>query len=304
MATSRQTPSYARLFDDLRVALAVHRCGSMTRAAVELDTTTSTVSRQISRLRETLGVSPFIKTEGDWLLNPRITALIETFEHADGAIASEIGRLINADPDAPRDVRIGAIPSVIVQVLIPALGALRSVVPGLRPVFENRIQEVGLGMCDVALVYTLPEGGRIKTRRCGAIAFALYVPSGWRHGDGWVSLTDRYVARYAEAREAWFGSQATVKVDSFDQAVVAMNGLGLAGILPVVVGANAPGLVHLPGSGLDLSRDLHLIYHESRSEDADLRTVIDWICQQTARLPALPDLATADRQTARVSVTA
>lgn len=302
MTTSRQTPSYARLFDDLRVALTVHRCGSMTRAAVELDTTTSTVSRQIARLRESLGVSPFIKTEGDWLLNPRITALIETFEHADGAIASEIGRLIDTDPEAPREIRIGAMPSVIVEVLIPALGALRSAVPGLRPVFENRIQEVGLGMCDVALVFALPEGGRIKTRRCGSIAFGLYAPPDWRHGDGWVTLTDRYAARYSEARRAWFGTDPALKVDSFAQAVAAMHTLDLAGILPVVVGASEPDFVHIPGSGLDLTRDLHMIYHESRSRDADLRSVIDWICRQTERLPAMPDHATPAPQTRIVSV--
>jgi DNA-binding transcriptional LysR family regulator len=245
LTTSRQTPSYARLFDDLRVALTVHRCGSMTRAAVELDTTTSTVSRQI---------------------------------------------------------RIGAMPSVIVEVLIPALGALRSAVPGLRPVFENRIQEVGLGMCDVALVFALPEGGRIKTRRCGSIAFGLYAPPDWRHGDGWVTLTDRYAARYSEARRAWFGTDPALKVDSFAQAVAAMHTLDLAGILPVVVGASEPDFVHIPGSGLDLTRDLHMIYHESRSRDADLRSVIDWICRQTERLPAMPDHATPAPQTRIVSV--
>jgi DNA-binding transcriptional LysR family regulator len=83
---------------------------------------------------------------------------------------------------------------------------------------------------------------------------------------------------------------------------MAMHTLGLAGILPVVVGASEAEFDHIPGSGLDLTRDLHMIYHESRSQDADLRCVIDWICQQTARLPALPDHALRERQTRIVSV--
>lgn len=296
MSATRQKLSYARLFDDLRVALAVHRCGSMTRAAVELDTTTSTVSRQIARLRSALGVSPFIKTEGDWLLNPRIATLLDAFEHADGVIASEIGRLVTADLDAPREIRIGALPSLISHVLIPTIGELTRTTPGLRPVFENRVHEAGLGMSDVAIVFSLPEGGRIRARRCGRFAFALYAPKGWQHGQGWVSLTDRYAARYAGARRAWFGSDPAVKVESFAQAVGAMRALGLAGILPVVVGESKPDLVHVAGSGLDLSRDLHLIYHESRSGDADLRQVIDWICRQTARLPVAPALSLRDPQ--------
>jgi DNA-binding transcriptional LysR family regulator len=283
--------SYDRLFDDLRVALAVHQCGSMTRAAVEMGTTTSTVSRQISRLRRELGVSPFIKTEGDWLLNPRIRALIEAFEQASGTISAEIGRLVSSDLGAPREVRIGALPSLISHVLVPALGDLPGVGPELRPIFENRIREVGLGMCDVVVGFSLPEGGRVKARRCGSFAFAVFAPRGWQRGQGWVSLTDRYAARYAEARRGWFGTDPTLKVESFDQAVDAMRALGLAGILPVVVGETEPDFVHVPRSRLDLTRDLFLFYHESRSEDRDLRSVIDWICRLTTRLPATPGLA-------------
>lgn len=285
MPTSRSRLTYARLFDDLRVLLAVHRCGSMTRAAEELETTTSTVSRQIARLREELGISPFVKSDGGWLLNPRLSALIEAFEHADGMIFSELSRVSESVPDEARDIRIGALPSIISHVLIPATRALWRDRAHLRPVFESRVYEVGLGMSDVALVFNLPEGGRIKTRRCCAFPFALYAPRGWKKGDGWASLTDRYAAQYAEDRRAFFGGDAILKADSFAQVVPAMRSLGLAAVLPTVMADNEPDLVHVPDSGLDVTRDLHLIYHESRSEDADLRAVVDWIVEQMAALP-------------------
>lgn len=285
MPTSRSRLTYARLFDDLRVLLAVHRCGSMTRAAEELETTTSTVSRQIARLREELGISPFVKSDGGWLLNPRLSALIEAFEHADGMIFSELSRVSESVPDEARDIRIGALPSIISHVLIPATRALWRDRAHLRPVFESRVYEVGLGMSDVALVFNLPVGGRIKTRRCCAFPFALYAPRGWKKGDGWASLTDRYAAQYAEDRRAFFGGDAILKADSFAQVVPAMRSLGLAAVLPTVMADNEPDLVHVPDSGLDVTRDLHLIYHESRSEDADLRAVVDWIVEQMAALP-------------------
>ncbi|MGR3460935.1 MAG: LysR family transcriptional regulator [Roseovarius sp.] len=289
MATSRSKLSYARLFDDLRVLLAVHRCGSMTRAAEELETTTSTVSRQIARLREELGISPFVKSDGGWLLNPRLSSLIEAFEHADGMIFSELSRVSESGPDEARDIRIGALPSIISHVLVPAMKELWQERAHLRPVFESRVYEAGLGMSDVALVFNLPETGRLKTRRCGAFPFALYAPRGWKKGDGWASLTDRYAAQYAEARRAWFGSDAILKADSFTQVIPAMHSLGLAAVLPTVMAAGDPDLVHLPGSGLDVSRDLYLIYHESRSEDADLRAVVDWICRHLTDLPSAAD---------------
>jgi DNA-binding transcriptional LysR family regulator len=282
---SRQTISYTRLFDDLHVLLAVHRCGSMTRAAEELDTTTSTVSRQVARLRAELGISPFVKSDGGWLLNPRLAALIETFEHADGMIFSELTRVIESAPDEARDIRIGALPSIISHVLVPALGKLWDTHAHLRPIFENRVYEAGLGMSDVALVFSLPESGRLKTRRCGAFPFALYAPRGWQRGDGWASLTDRYAAQYAEARGTFFGREAALKADSFAQIIPAMQSLRLACVLPTVMAADAPDLVHIPGSGLDVTRDLHLIYHESRSDDEDLRAVVTWILRHMSTLP-------------------
>jgi DNA-binding transcriptional LysR family regulator len=285
LVSSRSKLSYARLFDDLRVLLAVHRCGSMTRAAEELETTTSTVSRQIARLRDELGLSPFVKSDGGWLLNPRLASLIETFEHADGMIYSELNRVSEIAPDETRDIRIGAMPSIISHVLIPAMAGLWQDRAHLRPIFENRIFEAGLGMSDVALVFNLPESGRLKTRRCGPFPFALYAPRGWQRGDGWASLTDRYAAQYADQRRAFFGSDAALKADSFGQVVPAMGCLGLAAVLPTVMAANNPDLLHVPGSGLDVARDLYIIYHESRSDDADLRAVVDWICGQLSDLP-------------------
>lgn len=285
MPSLRQTLSYARLFDDLHVLLAVHRCGSMTRAAEELDTTTSTVSRQVARLRSELGISPFVKSDGGWLLNPRLSGLIEAFEHADGMIFSELARVTEHAPDAARDIRIGALPSIISHVLIPAMGALWQSRPHLRPVFENRVYEAGLGMSDVALVFTPPESGRLKTRRCGTFPFALYAPRGWKRGDGWASLTDRYAAHYADARRSWFGCDPVLKSDSFAQIIPAMHSLGLAAMLPTVMAKDDPDLVHVPESGLDVARDLHLIYHESRSDDEDLRAVVVWILAQLATLP-------------------
>lgn len=285
MPMSSSKLSYARLFDDLRVLLAVHRCGSMTRAAEELETTTSTVSRQIARLREEIGISPFVKADGGWLLNPRLAPLIETFEHADGMIFSELTRVKESSPGETREIRIGALHSVISHVLIPRVIDLWQQRAHLRPVFENRVYETGLGMSDVALVFTLPESGRLKTRRCGALTFALYAPHGWQKGDGWVSLVDRYAAQYAQMRGEWFGRDASLKADSFAQIITAMRKLGLAAVLPTVIGEDQPDFVHIPESGLDMSRQLYLIYHESRSDDDDLRAVIDWISRHVADLP-------------------
>ncbi len=271
------TTSFSRLYDDLRVVLAVRRCGSMTNAATELGTTTSTISRQISRLRAQLGLYPFVKTDGDWRLNPALADLIDAFEQADGILETELGRLHRYSPTLTRDLKIGAPPTVLSHVLIPALTDLAKAAPRIRPVPENRVHENGLGSNDLAIVFQPPTSGHLRIRRCAKLSFALFAPRDWRPCDGWVRLTDKYSGPYMDTRRRYFGSEPCLKVDSFTQALQAMTRLGKAGALPVVVAADVPELYRLDTPELDVSRDLYALHHESRSNDPDIRATLDWI---------------------------
>jgi DNA-binding transcriptional LysR family regulator len=279
--------SLARLYDDLRTAQTVHRCGSMTSAATQMGTTTSTISRQIGRLRDMLGLYPFIKTDGGWQLNPALGDLLAAFEQVDGILESEIARLKPHNPQKSHEIRIGAPPSVLSHVLMPMLRDLLAGAPGVRPIFESRVHENGLGTNDLVLVFQPPEAGRLKIRRCGSLVFGIFAPRGWRPGDGWVSLTDRFAAPWQAARRTFFGSDPCLKVDSFTQVLQAMRHLGKAGALPIVIALDDPGLQRLEAPDLEVSRDLYLIYHESRSKDPDVRTTADWLMRCLRRAEAM-----------------
>lgn len=258
----------------------------MTSAATELGTTPSTISRQISRLRTRLGFFPFIKSDGSWSLNPALNDLIDALEHADGLLESELARLRRYAPALTRDLRIGAPPTVLSHVLIPAMQDLTRAVPGLRPVLESRVNECGLGANDLAIVFQPPETGRLKMRRCGSLTFALFAPQDWRPGMGWVSLTDRFAGPYLDERRRHFGSEPCLKVDSFSQVLQAMLRLGKAGALPVILAADLPELCRLDAAALDVTRDLFVLHHESRSNDPDIRAALDWIQHSLARVTA------------------
>lgn len=278
--------SLARLYDDLRTAQAVHRCGSMTSAATEMGTTTSTISRQIGRLRDMLGLYPFIKTDGGWQLNPALGDLLAAFEQVDGVLESEIARLKPDNPRKKREIRIGAPPSVLSHILLPMLRDLLADAPGIRPILEGRVTENGLGTNDIAMVFQPPGTGRLKIRRCGRLAFGIFAPRGWQTGDGWVSLTNRYSWTWQEARRDFFGADPCLKVDSFAQVIQAMRHLGRAGVLPVVVALEDPDLQRLDTPESEISRDLYLIYHESRSRDPDVRATVDWMMRCLRRVEA------------------
>lgn len=278
--TSSPSPSFARIYDDLRVVLTVQRCGSMTNAASEIGTTTSTVSRQIARLRETLGIYPFVKSDGDWQLNPALRDLVTAFEQADGMLESELARLQSYQPTARRDVKIGAPPTVLSHMLCEGMNAFVRANAGIRPVLESRVLESGLGTTDISVVFHPPESGRVRVKRCGVLDFALFAPRGWRNGDGWVSLGERLAGPYIQARRHFFNSDPTVLVDSFPQAIRVMRDIGVAGALPVIIAAQEPDLELIGPAGLDVTRDLYVIHHETRSADPDIRATVNWVSTQ------------------------
>jgi len=280
LPNTSSAPSFARIYDDLRTVLTVQRCGSMTSAATEIGTTTSTVSRQIARLRETLGIYPFVKSDGEWQLNPALSDLVAAFEQADGMLESELARLQEYQPTARRDVKIGAPPTVLSHILAPGMRDFVRQNRGLRPVLESRVLESGLGSTDISVVFHPPETGRVRVKRSGLLDFALFAPDGWREGDGWLSLGDRVAGPYIEARRHFFKSDPMVLVDSFPQAVRVMREMGLAGALPVILAADLPEFHPIGPRALDVSRDLYVIHHESRSTDPDIRATVDWVSAQ------------------------
>lgn len=274
--TSKPMPA---IFEDLRTVLVVHRSGSMAEAARTLGVTASTVSRQVSRLREVLGFYPFVKTDGNWRLNPALLKLVDAFETAEGMVASELRRLNQHDPDLKREVKIAGPASILSHVLLPACADIMSDHPQVVPVFERRLNAEGLGLHDVVIAFQPPGAGRFKVRRCASFKYALFAPEGWQMGDGWITLIDKYAAAHTDDAERFFGRAPSLKTDSFDHAVRAMHRLNLAGPLPLAVARNVSGLKRLDTRELEVSQDLFVIHHESRSSDPDIRATVNWVVQ-------------------------
>lgn len=275
------------IFDELRTVLVVHRSGSMAEAARALGVTPSTVSRQVSRLREVLGFYPFVKTDGNWHLNPSLLKLVEAFETAEGMLSNELRRLHHADPGIKREVKIAGPASIISHVLIPECPALMEIHQQVVPVFERRVHAEGLGPHDIVIAFRPPEVGRFKVKRCAPFNFALYAPQGWKRGDGWLTLIDKYASAYMEERRQFFGAEPTLKTDSFDQALKAMMALNLASSLPEPVARSTPGLTRIDAREMEVSLDLFVIHHESRSNDPEIRATVDWIIHSLTKMGGL-----------------
>ncbi len=144
--------------DRLRVLLTVVQQGSLTRAAAVLGVPQPAISRQVTRLENECGGRLFHRTGrgviltqlGESLL-PRITSLLRE--------ANELTAQLDQGAALPSgEVRLGALPSLYMVLVLPLFFELRSALPGVRlQVFEGSAGQIDQwlanGFIDIGLPY-------------------------------------------------------------------------------------------------------------------------------------------------------
>lgn len=266
-------------WDDLKFVLAVYRHGSMSAAARHLESNVATVSRRIERLASDLGDPLFWKREGKLVPTGTADHLVEVAEQFERNLSREVNNAQAAEHDAVVDLTIAASPPVIIVHLLPKASELISATPRIRPTFEARGKETGLGAADLLIAHALPEKGRLVGRRIGRMLAAPYRFDGVAsHGEGWVCRVGEgtHAGGGCQLGYAYFKSEPTVRVTGFYQQVVAMRATGLPGMLPVAAERLFDGLIRLGGEDAIFSRDVYAIFHETRRQDVALRRLVDW----------------------------
>lgn len=142
----------------LQLFLAVAREGSLTRAAAALGTPQPAISRQIARLEQECGGRLFLRTGRGVTLSPlgeRVLPRVETLLQD----ARELSAEVEEGAEAPGgEVRIGALPSLYLTIIVPLFQQLRRRLPGIRlHVFEGSggqiDQWLATGYVDIGLPY-------------------------------------------------------------------------------------------------------------------------------------------------------
>src|SRR5512139_1568529 len=144
----------------LRTFLAVHRAGSLTRAAVDPGLSQPAVTAQIRTLEQRVGVELFHRL-------PRGVAPTAAADELARAVAPHLDALaavahdaLLPDDAARRVIRIGCPPSLTATLLLPALGplleeGLRVVVAGGRS--DDLLAALAAGRLDLTLATTRPR---------------------------------------------------------------------------------------------------------------------------------------------------
>ncbi len=213
---------------ELQTFLAIERCGSIGRAALELGLTQPAVSRSIKRLEEDLGVALFERLPTGMAL----TAYGRVFKPYAELLSAEATHAVDAI-DALRGLkkgvlRIGAIGSAVSTVLPEAVRDLYRHHPHLSVKILEAIEDVLVdalvaGDIDLALVVTPVEDERIALIREYALGDSFQVVARSEHplhAQASVELAD--LLRYP-----WIAPPPSSSVTARTWEVFAKHGLAM-----------------------------------------------------------------------------
>lgn len=285
--TNRGTGDAELNWDDLKVALAVGRTGSLTRAALQLGVNQSTATRRLVALEAELGTTLFIRNQAG--LSPTDAGLA-AITHA-----GEVERRMDRLRDQMSDKSAG--PSGTVYLRGNAWTILRLVQEGMSEFLASH-PEVDLKtvshftsqpvqrVASVSIWFERNPTAMEFAIKLGAIPYAVYARAGTDPNDlDWVAFLDEEMPRLAPSRATdrlrgkGAGDGGTVRLTGTDagtlQAAIAA-GIG-RGLLPMCLGENDPRLSRISDGPPELRRELSMHLHPDTIQTARVQAVVRWL---------------------------
>jgi DNA-binding transcriptional LysR family regulator len=288
-------PSLRQLdWDDLRVALAVARAGSLSGAARSLGVNHTTVSRRLSATEERVGVRLFERMAGAWAPTEAGDALVRAAERMEEEVATASRQVLGRDARLQGQVRV-AVSDIWALFLMPVFEAFSRRYPEieLELVAANTNSSLTRREADVAIRVTDRPDEPLVGRRLSRIASAVY---------GSRSYLERHPVDQAVCGHRWVGWDTALPIGDFQtwlravdpEAVVSCRvntgemmlgavraGLGLARMICAPAEAD-PELVRV--SEPELGRSLWLLTHEDLRRTARIRAFLDFTAEKLGEL--------------------
>lgn len=275
-------------WNDLRYLLAVHRSGSLARAAAALGVTKATVSRRLAALEDAVGARLADRTPEGMVVTAAGLAAVRAAEAMDAAAVRVRDQIAGsaADPVAGV-VRLTAAPWLAERLVIPALPRLRQAHPrlDLRLQTGHELVDIAGRGADLALRNVRPSAGALICQRVGELAGCVYGSALYLERRGTPGARDElhhhdllgYDGMMGMPGFEWLADPAWASRvvfragDPAGLASAAAAGLGLAAI-PCLLGETEPGLRRVDLLGVGYS-PLYLVTREELQHAPSLRAV-------------------------------
>lgn len=193
-------------WDDIRVALAVARCGTVSGAAAELGVHHATVIRRIDALETALRARLFQRHTRGYALTEAGRTLLAAAGAADERFAQMAAQIAGAGDRIEGELTVTSLPE-LVDLVMPRLTALMQRHPGLRVTYAT---DVRLFRLDAGEAHIAIRGGAEPTepdyvvRPLGRLHHVLYASEDYldRHGPVGDPRAHRFALPGPDARGA------------------------------------------------------------------------------------------------------
>jgi len=274
-------------WDDLPVFLAVARTGSLTSAAVELDSTPSTMHRRLGQLESALGTRLFDRHPTGLSPTAAGEALLPLAEGVEDGMMTLVRAIAGRD-QAPRGRVHLTAPDTLVDLLVEPLATFRQAFPQvhLDVSLADRYFDLSRREADVAVRPSPDPPEDAVGRRVATVAWAVYRPLASPD----VPPSALPWATYTGTLERLGASRWHQSHHGDDPVIMAVNGvvamqrvlrcMTCRAFLPCFLGDPDPALVRAADPVPDAASALWLLVHPDLRRTARVRALADHLWQR------------------------
>lgn len=283
-------------WDDLRYFLAIHRAGTLAKAAAELSINATTVGRRLTNLEERVEARLFDRTPDGYVLTLTGRDLLPRAERMEEEALGVARDITGRDQRAVGNVRLSATEMIVTRFIAPHLPRFRERYPEVTLELEctNRVVSLIRREADVALRLSRPREDDVVTKRLSSIPVALYAAHRYLErcgapADAERSLRGHTVVLFADSRafaleNEWVmqrldGAHVALRSDSVSSVYsAAIAGVGIA-LLPTAVADLDGRLVRLETDTAPEPRVIWQAVHRDLQKSARVRAVTEFLAE-------------------------
>ena len=289
-------------WDDLRYVLAIHRCGTLTQAAVALKINPTTAGRRLAALEEALGTRLFDRTPDGFSVTAAGRRLLPAAERMEREMLALERDIAGGDQKLEGVVRVTATEMLSTRFLAPYLGRLRARHPAIDVELLVTSVDLDLGRreADISLRLSRPKQEGLLIKRLADIQLALYGARSYfqcRADAGVGDEEPHDLLAFAKLRgfarendwlkEVLPDARVSLRSSSVSSVYAACTaGLGIA-LLPHIVADRDTRLLRLPSHAPPEPRWVWQAVHRDMAGVARVRAVLDFIAEALETTAAL-----------------
>lgn len=279
-------------WNDLRFFLTVARTQSLTKTAIELKVSQSTVSRRIGAMETSLRTRLFVHHQTGYFLTDAGLNVFKYAADVEEKVLLLESNISGLDLRPAGTVRLATAVTLASHLIIPALPRFTARFPDIKMEIITDVNTVSISRhdADLALRLVRPEQHSLKIRKVGRMASAVYgsetylkqnPASGIHYLDGRSFITwDSAYSHLPSSKwlnEAYPNASSSLITTSVVSQVAAVKAnLGLA-VLPRYIASQNSDMVEVMPTEQVFSEDLWLVSHANLTASARIRAVAEFL---------------------------